>query len=141
MPLRLLGNRNLQVAMLLTAIFMSSYGVQYYFLAIYFQSVYGYSVLQTGLAFLPATLLCTLGIRVAERLLASTGPSPPRQRNAGRTWPQPSPPTCCAAWSARRPSASPASPCPPAACSIPKPAGSIRPRCARPWPPPPGSPC
>ncbi|PXC07291.1 MFS transporter, partial [Pseudomonas aeruginosa] len=43
MPLRLLGNRNLQVAMLLTAIFMSSYGVQYYFLAIYFQSVYGYS--------------------------------------------------------------------------------------------------
>ncbi len=25
--------------------------------------------------------------------------------------------------------------------SIPKPAGSIRPRCARPWPPPPGSPC
>ncbi|MDF5988171.1 hypothetical protein P4131_30215 [Pseudomonas aeruginosa] len=32
---------------------MSSYGVQYYFLAIYFQSVYGYSVLQTGLAFLP----------------------------------------------------------------------------------------
>lgn len=73
MPLRLLGNRNLQVAMLLTAIFMSSYGVQYYFLAIYFQSVYGYSVLQTGLAFLPATLLCTLGIRVAERLLARHG--------------------------------------------------------------------
>ena len=59
--------------MLLTAIFMSSYGVQYYFLAIYFQSVYGYSVLQTGLAFLPATLLCTLGIRVAERLLARHG--------------------------------------------------------------------
>ncbi|MBG6598761.1 MFS transporter, partial [Pseudomonas aeruginosa] len=73
MPLRLLGNRNLQVAMLLTAIFMSSYGVQYYFLAIYFQSVYGYSVLQTGLAFLPATLLCTLGIRGAERLLARHG--------------------------------------------------------------------
>lgn len=73
MPLRLLGNRNLQVAMLLTAISMSSYGVQYYFLAIYFQSVYGYSVLQTGLAFLPATLLCTLGIRVAERLLARHG--------------------------------------------------------------------
>ncbi|HFI1578831.1 TPA: MFS transporter, partial [Pseudomonas aeruginosa] len=73
MPLRLLSNRNLQVAMLLTAIFMSSYGVQYYFLAIYFQSVYGYSVLQTGLAFLPATLLCTLGIRVAERLLARHG--------------------------------------------------------------------
>ena len=73
MPLRLLGNRNLQVAMLLTAIFMSSYGAQYYFLAIYFQSVYGYSVLQTGLAFLPATLLCTLGIRVAERLLARHG--------------------------------------------------------------------
>ncbi len=48
---------------------------------------------------------------------------------------------CCTAWSASRPSASPASPCPPAACSIPKPAGSIRPRCARPWPPPPGSPC
>ncbi len=36
-------------------LFMSSYGVQYYFMALYFQDGYGWSPLQAGLAFLPAT--------------------------------------------------------------------------------------
>jgi MFS family permease len=73
MPLRLLAYRELRMAMVLTAVFMSSFGVQYYFLALYYQQVYGYSVLQTGLAFLPATLVCTFGIGLAERALARIG--------------------------------------------------------------------
>lgn len=73
MPLRLLGYRELRMAMVLTAVFMSSFGVQYYFLAVYYQQVYGYSVLQAGLAFLPATLVCTGGIWLAERSLARLG--------------------------------------------------------------------
>ncbi|KAF1053303.1 MAG: putative MFS-type transporter EfpA [Stenotrophomonas maltophilia] len=73
MTLRLLRQRSLVLSMLLSAIFMSSYGVQYYFLALYYQQVYGYSVLQSGLAFVPATLVCTLGIALAERSLARFG--------------------------------------------------------------------
>ncbi|AUG04248.1 MFS transporter [Pseudomonas sp. 09C 129] len=73
MPLRLLAHRELRLAMFLTALFMSSFGVQYYFLALYFQQVYGYSVLQSGVAFLPATLLCTVGIWLAERSLLRFG--------------------------------------------------------------------
>ncbi|MDD1036324.1 MFS transporter, partial [Pseudomonas shahriarae] len=73
MPLRLLGYRELRMAMMLTAVFMSSFGVQYYFLALYYQQIYRYSVLQAGLAFLPATLVCTLGIWLAERALVKIG--------------------------------------------------------------------
>ncbi|MCX7080754.1 MAG: MFS transporter, partial [Pseudomonas sp.] len=73
MPLRLFSYRELRMAMLLTAIFMSSFGVQYYFLTLYYQQVYGYSVLQSGLAFLLPTLLCTLGIWLAERSLLKLG--------------------------------------------------------------------
>lgn len=73
MPLRLFRYRELRMAMLLTAVFMSSFGVQYYFLALYYQQVYGYSVLQAGLAFLPATALCTLGIWLSERSLIRLG--------------------------------------------------------------------
>jgi len=73
MPLRLLGYRELRMAMVLTAVFMSSFGVQYYFLALYYQQVYGYSVLQAGLAFLPATLVGTFGIWLAEPSLVRLG--------------------------------------------------------------------
>jgi sugar phosphate permease len=55
-------------------LFMSSYGVQYYFLALYYQDGYGWSALQAGLAFLPPTLVCTFGIRIAERMLAQRSP-------------------------------------------------------------------
>lgn len=73
MPLRLLRHRSLCMAMLQTALFMSSFGVQYYFLTLYFQQVYGYSVLNSGLAFLPSTLVCTFGIWLAERSLLRFG--------------------------------------------------------------------
>ena len=70
-PLRL---RSLRTAMLLTLLFMSSFGVQYYFLALYFQDGYGWSALQAGLAFLPPTLVCTYGIGITERMLQRRSP-------------------------------------------------------------------
>jgi predicted MFS family arabinose efflux permease len=69
MQFSLLRLPGLRLAMGLTFLFMSSYGVQYYFLALYFQDGYGWSPLQAGLAFLPATAVCTFGIRIAERAL------------------------------------------------------------------------
>ena len=70
MPLAMLKVRGLQQAMLLTLLFMSCYGVQYYFLGLYFQQVLGWSPLQAGLAFVLPTIVCTAGIRWAERGLA-----------------------------------------------------------------------
>lgn len=69
MPLALLRNPHLRTAMALTMVFMSSYGVQYYFLALYFQQIFGWTPLQAGLAFLLPTAVCTAGIQLAERWL------------------------------------------------------------------------
>ena len=74
MQFSLLRLRSLRAAMLLTMLFMSSFGVQYYFLALYFQDGYGWSPLQAGLAFLLPTLVCTYGITVAEKMLARRSP-------------------------------------------------------------------
>ena len=74
MQFALLRLRSLRAAMLLTMVFMSSFGVQYYFLALYFQDGYGWSALQAGLAFLPPTLVCTFGIRITERMLQRRSP-------------------------------------------------------------------
>lgn len=67
MPLAMLRVRGLQTAMLLAMLFMGSYGVQYYFLGLYFQQVLGWSPMQAGLAFVLPTVVCTVGIRLAER--------------------------------------------------------------------------
>ncbi|OTH87544.1 hypothetical protein CAZ07_37365 [Pseudomonas aeruginosa] len=56
--------------------------MQYYFLAIYFQSVYGYSVLQTGLAFLPATSVARAPWRASRR--SATRIPRVQSRGAGR---------------------------------------------------------
>ena len=74
MPLSLLRVPSLRAAMLLTMIFMSSFGVQYYFLALYFQQIFGWSPLQAGMAFLLPTAVCTLGIRWAEHWLHRSTP-------------------------------------------------------------------
>ncbi|WP_447592032.1 MFS transporter [Stenotrophomonas rhizophila] len=74
MQFALLRLRSLRAAMLLTLLFMSSFGVQYYFLALYFQDGYGWSALQAGLAFLPPTLVCTFGIKITERMLTRRSP-------------------------------------------------------------------
>lgn len=69
-PLVMLKVRSLRHAMLLTLLFMSCYGVQYYFLGLYFQQVLGWSPLQAGLAFVLPTIACAVGIRCAEHGLA-----------------------------------------------------------------------
>ncbi len=74
MQFSLLRLRSLRAAMLLTMVFMSSFGVQYYFLALYFQDGYGWTALQAGLAFLPPTLVCTFGIRISEHMLRRRSP-------------------------------------------------------------------
>lgn len=71
MQFSLLRLPGLRAALGLTFAFMSSFGVQYYFLALYFQDGYGWSPMQAGLAFLLPTVVCTLGIGVAERMLAT----------------------------------------------------------------------
>ncbi|WP_184502363.1 MFS transporter [Xanthomonas sp. F10] len=74
MRFALLRLPGLRAALGLTFAFMSSYGVQYYFLALYFQDGYGWSPLQAGMAFLPPTVVCAFGIRIAERLLQRRSP-------------------------------------------------------------------
>ena len=74
MHFALLRVPGLRTAMWLSMLFMSSFGVQYYFLALYYQDGYGWSPLQAGMAFLPPTLVCTVGIRIAERMLAVRSP-------------------------------------------------------------------
>ncbi|PFG99780.1 LOW QUALITY PROTEIN: putative MFS family arabinose efflux permease [Saccharopolyspora erythraea NRRL 2338] len=73
MPLRLLRHRDLVVAMAVTAVFMATFGVQYYFLTLYLQDVHGYSALATGLAFLPQSLLTTAGTLLGERMVGRFG--------------------------------------------------------------------
>lgn len=73
MPLAMLSNRRLQLAMLLTVIFMGSFGAQYYFLSLYYQEVYTYTPFQAGLAFLLPTALCSAGIRFSERIIGVAG--------------------------------------------------------------------
>ncbi|MER7282812.1 MFS transporter [Dactylosporangium sp. NPDC000244] len=51
MPLRLFANRNLSTGVVLTLLFMATFGTLLYFLTVHFQRVLGYSALQTGLAY------------------------------------------------------------------------------------------
>jgi hypothetical protein len=48
---------------------MSTFGAQYYFLSLYYQGAYGYSVLQAGAAFLPNTVITIGGIYLGHALL------------------------------------------------------------------------
>ncbi|WP_329843046.1 MFS transporter [Stenotrophomonas sepilia] len=72
MPVRLFGNRSLVAGMAVTFIYMGTFGALPYFLTVLFQSVQGYSALQTGLAFIvPSLAIFTgtqLGARLANRL-------------------------------------------------------------------------
>ena len=72
MPVRLFGNRSLVAGMTITFIYMGTFGALPYFLTVLFQSVYGYTALQTGLAFIvPSAAIFTgtqLGARLANRL-------------------------------------------------------------------------
>ncbi|MET9964303.1 MFS transporter [Streptomyces sp. NPDC006326] len=61
MPLRLLKNRPLVVAMSVLFVFQTALAGAYYVFTTYVQPVLGYSPIQAGLAFLPLTLVSIIG--------------------------------------------------------------------------------
>ncbi|MDR8409467.1 MFS transporter [Nonomuraea sp. 3-1Str] len=73
MPFRLFRNRSLTVGMLVTFIYMATFGVLPYFLTVLMQSIHGYSALQTGLAFLIPSLAIAAGTQAGERLATRIG--------------------------------------------------------------------
>ncbi|MGR6917711.1 MFS transporter [[Actinomadura] parvosata] len=73
MPFRLFRNRSLTVGMLVTFIYMATFGVLPYFLTVLMQSIHGYSALQTGLAFLIPSLAIAAGTQAGERLATRLG--------------------------------------------------------------------
>ncbi|NUT45819.1 MAG: MFS transporter [Saccharothrix sp.] len=76
MPLRLFGNRSLVTAMAITFTFMGTFGTVPYFLTVFFQDVFHYSALMTGVAFLTQALAIALGTQVGERMTSRSGTRP-----------------------------------------------------------------
>jgi MFS family permease len=72
-PPRLLGNRNLAIAVAIAFLFMATFGSLLYLLSIYFQDVHGYDALQTGLAFLLPTTFVVAGSALAGQLVTRLG--------------------------------------------------------------------
>lgn len=68
MPLRLFRNRNLVAGMIITFIYMGTFGALPYFLTVLFQNVHGFSALQAGLAFLVPSVAIAAGTQIGERL-------------------------------------------------------------------------
>lgn len=68
MPMRLFGNRSLAAGMAITFIYMGTFGALPYFLTVLFQSIQGYSALQTGLAFIVPSVAIFAGTQLGARL-------------------------------------------------------------------------
>jgi len=73
MPLRLFGNRNLSTGVVVTCLYMASFGTLLYFLTVYFQGVHGYSALGTGMAFLVPMVAIATGAQIGGRLATRFG--------------------------------------------------------------------
>jgi EmrB/QacA subfamily drug resistance transporter len=73
MPLELLRRPTLWGGMLVTAAFMASFGLQFFFLTMYLQSSLHESPLIAGLSFLPLALLVVVGNNVGGRLATRYG--------------------------------------------------------------------
>ncbi|HEY2062727.1 MAG TPA: MFS transporter [Amycolatopsis sp.] len=73
MPLRLLRNRSLTAGVLVTFIYMATFGTLPYFLTVLLQSVHGLTALQTGLAFLVPSVAIASGTQLGERLTTRLG--------------------------------------------------------------------
>ena len=74
MPLRIFRSRNVTGANLIQALFVAGMFGLFFLGALYLQRVLGYDALETGLAFLPVTLVIgTLSLRYAERLIMRFG--------------------------------------------------------------------
>jgi MFS family permease len=73
MPLRLLRIRTVRGGVLVAAAFMSSFGLQLFFLTLYLQQVLGQAPLQAGLRFLPLVLSVLAGTQLGGRLVGRLG--------------------------------------------------------------------
>lgn len=73
MPVALLKNRHLWGGVLVTASFMASFGMQFFFLTLYLERAVGDSPIVAGLIFLPLAALNVLGNRVGGRLASRYG--------------------------------------------------------------------
>ncbi len=68
MPLRLFTNRSLVAGMIITFLYMGTFGALPYFQTVLFQNVQGLTPLQTGWAFLVPSIAIAVGTQVGERL-------------------------------------------------------------------------
>src|SRR5256885_5024174 len=73
MPLELLRRPTLWGGMVVTAAFMASVGLQFFFLTLYLQSLLHETPLIAGMSFLPLALFVVLGNRVGGRLATRYG--------------------------------------------------------------------
>ncbi|MFI6025612.1 MFS transporter [Amycolatopsis magusensis] len=73
LPLRLLKNRSLVVAVAVTFLFMATFGTLPYFLTVLLQTVHGLSALQTGLLFLVPSAAIAAGTQLGERMTNRLG--------------------------------------------------------------------
>ncbi|MFG2819421.1 MFS transporter [Kitasatospora sp. NPDC048365] len=73
MPLRLFRNRNLSTGVVVTFLFMATFGTLLYFLTVYFQNVHGYSAMETGTAFLIPMVCGFLGSMLGGRIATRFG--------------------------------------------------------------------
>ncbi|MCR6485725.1 MFS transporter [Amycolatopsis sp. OK19-0408] len=76
LPLRLLRERNLGTGVVVTFLYMGTFGTLLYFLTGYFQGVHGYGALATGLAFGVPMLAIAAGSQTAGRLATRYGTRP-----------------------------------------------------------------
>ncbi|MER8183447.1 MFS transporter [Kitasatospora sp. NPDC094015] len=76
MPLRLFRNPNLSTGVATTFLFMATFGTLLYFLTVYFQTVHGYSALETGNAFLIPMVAGFLGSMLGGKLATRLGIRP-----------------------------------------------------------------
>ncbi len=70
MPMRLFSNRSLVAGMVITFLYMGTFGALPYFLTVLFQNVQGYTPLQTGLAFLVPSVAIVAGTQAGERMVS-----------------------------------------------------------------------
>ena len=74
-PLRIFRSRNVSGANAIQALMVAGMFATFFLGALYLQRVLGYDALETGLAFLPVTLMIgALSLRYSERLIMRFGP-------------------------------------------------------------------
>ncbi|WP_129840881.1 MFS transporter [Streptomyces sp. RFCAC02] len=76
LPPSLLRDRDLRAGVLVTFLYMGTFGTLLYFLTVHFQVVHGYDAMRTGLAFLVPMAAIVVGSQLAGRLATRFGTRP-----------------------------------------------------------------